>query len=156
MINWQLLSFTQLSTMQLYQMIKLRVDVFVVEQDCPYPELDDKDHAEGAFHLLGYDGEELVACARLLAEGISYPSAASIGRVATKESARGTGLGHELMQQALTNLESVWDDVPVQISAQEHLSQFYGEHGFVQCTEMYLEDGIPHIGMVREAKERCL
>ncbi|MBD1557306.1 GNAT family N-acetyltransferase [Vibrio sp. S9_S30] len=152
MIHWQLLSFTQLSTMQLYQMIKLRVDVFVVEQDCPYPELDDKDHAEGAFHLLGYDGEELVACARLLAKGISYSDVASIGRVATKESARGTGLGHELMQQALTNVESVWGNVPVKISAQEHLSQYYGKHGFVQCTEMYLEDGIPHIGMVREAK----
>ncbi|EGU61446.1 ElaA protein [Vibrio nigripulchritudo ATCC 27043] len=152
MANWQLLSFDKLSNIQLYQMLKLRVDVFVVEQDCPYPELDDKDHLDGVYHLLGYEGEELVACARLLARGISYPETTSIGRVVTKESARGHGLGHELMEQAVTHLEMQWGKVAIKISAQQHLSDYYNRHGFVQCTEMYLEDGIPHIGMIREPK----
>ncbi|BCL68405.1 ElaA protein [Vibrio nigripulchritudo] len=152
MANWQLHSFDQLSNIQLYQMLKLRVDVFVVEQDCPYPELDDKDHLDGVYHLLGYEGEELVACARLIARGISYPETTSIGRVVTKESARGHGLGHELMEQAVTHLEMQWGKVAIKISAQQHLSDYYNRHGFAQCTEMYLEDGIPHIGMIREPK----
>ena len=151
MASWQLFSFNQLSNFQLYQLIKLRIDVFVVEQNCPYPELDDKDHASGAYHLLGYEGDELVACARLLAKDISYPDQASIGRVAIKDSARGAGLGHELLQNALKHIESSWGRISIKISAQEHLSHYYNKHGFVQCTNMYLEDGIPHIGMQREA-----
>ncbi len=88
MITWQCIPFCQLTTEQLYDLLKLRVDVFVVEQTCPYPELDNKDRMTGVHHLLGYQDKELVACARLLPMGVSYPSV-SIGRVATKASARG-------------------------------------------------------------------
>ncbi|MFM2588717.1 GNAT family N-acetyltransferase [Vibrio sp. TBV020] len=149
MITWQLVPFSELNTNQLYQLIKLRVDVFVVEQTCPYPELDDKDHQQGVHHLLGYQGEELVACARLLPVGLSYPSV-SIGRVATLESKRGGGLGHKLLKQALLGCESLWPGENIEIGAQEHLAQFYSKHGFVQTSEMYLEDDIPHIDMILE------
>ncbi|KGY07190.1 GNAT family N-acetyltransferase [Vibrio sinaloensis] len=146
MITWQQLTFEQLSTTQLYQLLKLRVDVFVVEQTCPYPELDDKDHQRGVHHLLGYRNDQLVACARLLPPGISYPSA-SIGRVATKESERGSGLGHLLLQQALSSCQQLWPEQSIEIGAQEHLAKFYEKHGFVQTSPMYLEDDIPHIDM---------
>lgn len=146
MITWQQLTFEQLSTTQLYQLLKLRVDVFVVEQTCPYPELDDKDHQRGVHHLLGYRDDQLVACARLLPPGISYPSA-SIGRVATKESERGSGLGHLLLQQALSSCQQLWPEQSIEIGAQEHLAKFYEKHGFVQTSPMYLEDDIPHIDM---------
>lgn len=146
MITWQQLTFEQLSTTQLYQLLKLRVDVFVVEQTCPYPELDDKDHQRGVHHLLGYRNDQLVACARLLPPGISYPSA-SIGRVATKENERGSGLGHQLLQQALSACQQLWPKQSIEIGAQEHLAKFYEKHGFVQTSPMYLEDDIPHIDM---------
>lgn len=147
MITWQLIPFSQLSTAQLYQLIKLRIDVFVVEQTCPYPELDDKDHQLGVHHLLGYENEELVACARLIPQGLSYPSV-SIGRVATSASHRGNGLGHLLLQQALAGCESLWPRENIEIGAQEHLAKFYQQHGFVQTSAMYLEDDIPHIDMM--------
>lgn len=146
MISWQRLPFSKLTTTQLYQLIKLRVDVFVVEQTCPYPELDDKDHQTGAHHLLGYYNDELVACARLLPAGISYPSV-SIGRVATSINHRGNGLGHTLIQQALSDCETLWPRESIEIGAQEHLANFYKKHGFEQTSEMYLEDDIPHIDM---------
>ena len=149
MLNWQCLSFSELTTTQLYELLKLRVDVFVVEQTCPYPELDNKDRIEGVFHLLGYQGQELVACARLLPKGVSHATI-SIGRVVTKKNARGSGLGHQLMTQALQECQQRWPNEEIQISAQQHLIDFYLQHGFVQMSEMYLEDDIPHIEMKRE------
>lgn len=149
MIDWQLTTFNQLTTSQLYQLLKLRVDVFVVEQTCPYPELDDKDHHEGVHHLMGYFDGKLIACARLLPAGVSYPSV-SIGRVATLQSQRGEGLGHQLLDEALKQCEALWPKVSIEIGAQEHLASFYGRHGFVQTSEMYLEDDIPHIDMKLE------
>ncbi|CAM3821470.1 putative acyltransferase [Vibrio aerogenes CECT 7868] len=148
MITWQLLSFAQLTPIQLYQLLKLRVDVFVVEQNCPYPELDDKDHHPGVYHLLGYQNDQLIACARLLPKGLSYPSV-SIGRVAILKSERG-GTGHRLMTQALTDCESLWPGETIEIGAQAHLAGFYGKHGFVPTSPMYLEDDIPHIDMTLE------
>lgn len=106
MITWQFLPFSQLTTTQLYQLLKLRVDIFVVEQTCPYPELDDKDHQPGVHHLLGYQDDQLIACARLLPKGLSYPSV-SIGSVAILETKRG-GTGHQLMAQALKHCESLY------------------------------------------------
>lgn len=146
MINWYPLPFTELSTQQLYQLLKLRVDVFVVEQTCPYPELDGKDTLAGVQHLLGYADEELVACARLLPPGTTYDNA-SIGRVATKQSARGDGLGHQLLKEALTSCEVFWPGTAIDIGAQQHLESFYKSHGFKTISEMYLEDDIPHIDM---------
>jgi ElaA protein len=146
MIRWQRLSFDQLSTRQLYDLLKLRVDVFVVEQTCPYPELDDKDHQPGVYHLLGFNDDTLVASVRLLPAGVSFPSV-SIGRVVTKKSARGGGLGHQLMQESIRQCEALWPGESIEIGAQQHLSAFYQQHGFVQTSDIYLEDGIPHIEM---------
>ncbi|NVD05572.1 GNAT family N-acetyltransferase [Vibrio sp. JPW-9-11-11] len=149
MIEWQLVPFSQLTTTQLYQLLKLRVDVFVVEQNCPYPELDDKDHQQEVYHLLGYKHELLVACARLLPKGVSYPCV-SIGRVATAITERGDGLGHQLLKQALESCQLLWPNDSIEIGAQQHLQSFYQQHGFVQTSEMYLEDDIPHIDMKLE------
>ena len=146
MITWHSIPFSELSTQQLYQLLKLRVDVFVVEQNCPYPELDGKDTLAGVEHLLGYADEELVACARLLPPGTSYDNT-SIGRVATKQSARGDGLGHQLIKEALTRCEALWPSTTIDIGAQKHLENFYASHGFKTISEMYLEDDIPHVDM---------
>ncbi|MCX2760147.1 GNAT family N-acetyltransferase [Vibrio sp. Sgm 22] len=146
MITWHSIPFSELSTHQLYQLLKLRVDVFVVEQTCPYPELDGKDTLAGVEHLLGYSDEELVACARLLPPGTSYDHT-SIGRVATKQSARGDGLGHQLLKEALTRCEDLWPSTTIDIGAQQHLENFYVSHGFKTISEMYLEDDIPHVDM---------
>ncbi|OLQ85397.1 GNAT family N-acetyltransferase [Vibrio panuliri] len=152
MINWMLVPFAQLTNHELYQLLKLRVDVFVVEQTCPYPELDDKDTFDGVYHLLGYQNDQLVACSRLLPKGVSYPSV-SIGRVATLATARGNGLGHQLLDQAITECERLWPNEKIEIGAQQHLLAFYQQHGFKQTSTMYLEDGIPHIDMQRECKQ---
>lgn len=146
MITWHSIPFSELSTHQLYQLLKLRVDVFVVEQTCPYPELDGKDTLAGVEHLLGYSDEELVACARLLPPGTSYDNT-SIGRVATKQSARGDGLGHQLIKEALTRCEVLWPNTAIDIGAQQHLENFYASHGFKTISDMYLEDDIPHVDM---------
>ncbi|MEZ9230111.1 GNAT family N-acetyltransferase [Vibrio amylolyticus] len=145
-IQWLCLPFNQLTTLQLYQLLKLRVDVFVVEQNCPYPELDNKDIQDDVYHLLGYSKQDLVACARLLPAGISY-SEVSIGRIATSEMARGNGLGNNLLSEALTHTQSLWPDQSITIGSQQHLSHFYQAHGFEPVSDMYREDGIPHIDM---------
>ncbi len=150
MLTWITLPFTQLTTLQLYELMRLRVDVFVVEQTCPYPELDGKDTLDGVYHLLGYEDDELVACARLLPAGTTYDNV-SIGRVATKQNARGGGLGHKLLQQALAQCETLWPEQTIDIGAQEHLIQFYASHGFTVISDSYLEDGIPHVDMRRAA-----
>lgn len=146
MITWHSIPFSELSTQQLYQLLQLRVDVFVVEQTCPYPELDGKDTIEGVHHLMGYMDGELIACARLLPPGTTYDHA-SIGRVATKQAARGNGLGHKLLVEALARCEALWPKTTIDIGAQEHLEGFYASHGFKTISEMYLEDDIPHVDM---------
>ncbi|MGK0441261.1 MAG: ElaA protein [Pseudohongiellaceae bacterium] len=146
MINWQCLPFSQLSTHQLYDLLKLRVDVFVVEQNCPYHELDNKDRAEGAYHLLGVEDDTLVAYARLLTPGISFDNA-SFGRVVTHSGSRGNGLGTQLLNCILEHCQQLWPNQSIDIGAQEPLKDFYGRFGFTQISNMYLDDGIPHINM---------
>ena len=97
-------------------------------------------------HLLGVSHGEIVACARLLPAGVTYENV-SIGRVATKETVRGNGLGHQLLSNALKQCESLWPGQPIDIGAQQHLELFYQGHGFKSVSAMYLEDGIPHIDM---------
>jgi ElaA protein len=146
MTEWQRLSFAELDNRQLYELLKLRVDVFVVEQQCPYPELDNKDLSEQVYQLIGTQDGEIVACARLLAPGISFANV-SIGRIITKPHTRGSGLGHELMQTALAHCEQLWPGLDIDIQAQEHLLPFYQQHGFTGYSDSYLEDGIPHVDM---------
>ncbi|OBT16737.1 GCN5 family acetyltransferase [Vibrio sp. UCD-FRSSP16_10] len=148
MINWQLLSFTEIDNHLLYKMLKLRVDVFVVEQECAYPELDDKDHAKGVRHLIGLKENEVVAVARLIPAGLSYP-AVSIGRVVVSPLVRELKIGHQLMTKAVEGCQQLWPNQTIEIGAQAHLEAFYQQHGFEAFSKPYLEDGIPHIDMRR-------
>ncbi|MGF1874428.1 GNAT family N-acetyltransferase [Photobacterium frigidiphilum] len=145
-MQWQCLSFNQLSTDQLYDLIKLRIDIFVVEQNCPFHDLDNLDRKDGTHHLLGYKNDELVAYLRLLPAGTTYDNV-SMGRVATSDSARGTGIGHQLLIQGLEHAELLWPKQDIDIGAQEHLQAYYKQHGFNVISTMYLEDDIPHVDM---------
>ena len=140
--------FYELSLDQLYAIMTLRQVVFVVEQDCPYLDADGKD--QDAHHLLGYQNTELVAYARLMPPGLSYPNYAAIGRVVTKSSVRGTGTGRQLMRKSMEWVKKLYNDPPIKISAQCYLTEFYQSMGFVAIGSSYLEDGIPHVAMVKE------
>jgi ElaA protein len=132
----------------LYAILKLRQEVFIVEQNCPYLDCDGKDVE--SYHLLCYDTEQnLVAHSRLLPEGISYKGFVSIGRVVSAESVRGKGFGKLLMQESLHQIKLLFGEVPIKIGAQSYLLKFYSSFGFVSTGEEYLEDGIPHTNMVR-------
>lgn len=96
--------------------------------------------------MLGYDGDQLVAYTRLLPKGVSYPSV-SMGRVAISADHRGGGIGHQLLEESLKNCQSLWPDESIEIGAQEYLTSFYTQHGFVKTSDTYLEDNIPHIDM---------
>ncbi|MGF1684369.1 GNAT family N-acetyltransferase [Photobacterium minamisatsumaniensis] len=145
-MQWQCLTFEQLNTHQLYQLLKLRSDVFVVEQNCVYPDIDNHDCHTGTYHLLGYQQGELVAYLRLLPPGLTYADV-SVGRVLTSPSARGNGIGYQLLEQGLIEAEKHWPEHSIEIGAQSHLQHYYQRYGFTACSEEYLEDGIPHIDM---------
>lgn len=145
-IEWQTKTFEELKTRELFDCLELRQAVFVVEQECPYPDIDAKDL--NAWHLIGRIDQTVVAYARLLGPGVSYPEA-SIGRVAVGIEARGLKLGRVLMKQAITEMQKLFPDQAIQIGAQEYLSDFYISLGFKKTSEMYLEDDIPHIHMIR-------
>ncbi len=152
---WQTKKFKQLSLDQLYDLMKLRVNVFVVEQNCPYPDLDSEenqlDRHNETIHLLGYQNDSLVGYLRILAKGQSYNEYISIGRVIVAEKARGSSLGHGLMTQALQLCKQHFPKQDIKISAQEHLKGYYQKHDFEQVSPMYLEDDIPHIAMIRKS-----
>ena len=149
-MNWECLTFSQLTTDQLYELLKLRVDIFVVEQNCPYHELDEHDRHPETRHLLGYQGDQLVAYLRILPPGCTYPQV-SIGRVAVHQLMRGKGASHALLQQGLDHAESIWPEQSIKLGAQSYLLDFYKKHGFKVVSEEYLEDGIPHIDMTLQA-----
>lgn len=147
-IDWQVKRFKQLSLDELYDALKLRIDVFVVEQTCYYSDLDDLDRHPETLHLFCYQNNKMTAYLRILAPGQCYKNHPAIGRVIIEESARGTGLGHLLIKQAVDTCQKAFPQLIIKISAQEHLEKFYNQHGFTKCSEMYLEDGIPHISML--------
>ncbi len=149
MMQWIPLTFSQLSTRQLYDILRLRSEVFVVEQECAYQDLDGHDMHANTLHLLGYRDDKLTAYARILDEGVTYPEVA-IGRVVTAHTERGNGAGHELIAQALLEIKEKWPNQSVMMGAQSHLVDFYGKHGFKVSSEEYMEDGIPHIDMTRK------
>lgn len=146
--NWQCKRFAQLSNEQLYELLKFRVDIFVVEQHCPYPELDDKDRLIDTLHLIAYQHAKIIAYARLLPPGASYPEA-SIGRFAVAESLRRRGIGSMLMTKCLEHIATHWPDHDIKVSAQAHLKSFYDTFGFIKNSNTYLEDDIPHIEMFK-------
>jgi len=147
-IRWQILRFEQLTTMQLYQLLSLRVAVFVVEQACSYQELDDKDFESQTHHVIGYLNDDIIAYTRVLAPNVSYESYASIGRVIVESRCRGTNISNQLMEKSMSLIDKLWSESSIKISAQEPLEQFYNQFGFKKSSDMYLEDGIPHISMV--------
>ncbi|WP_324023381.1 GNAT family N-acetyltransferase [Aeromonas caviae] len=149
-MNWSMKSWSELTTDELYELLALRAEVFVVEQTCPFQDLDGLDRRDGVLHLLGREGEHLAAYARIMAPGIGDDSGAAIGRVVTSPTLRRGGLGHRLLAQAVRECETRWPAHSIWLGAQAHLQGFYGQHGFVAEGEGYLEDDIPHMGMRRE------
>ncbi len=145
-LQWQFLRFEGLSVHQLYALLQLRTEVFVMEQNCAFQDMDGAD--DQAMHLLGTQGGKLLTYARCFNAGIKFKEA-SIGRVITHTSLRGTGAGHALMQQAVNSMKIVWGAQPIRIGAQARLEKFYTQHGFAVASAPYIEDGIPHIEMLR-------
>ena len=154
-IKFKCVPFNQLTVNELYDIMILRQQVFVVEQNCPYLDADGKDLL--SWHLLGFAnlppsgglrGDELVAYTRLLPKGVSYENYASIGRVANSAKVRGGGVGKILMTESLRQMAILFPNQPVKIGAQTYLLRFYTSLGFVSTGEDYLEDDIPHTVMI--------
>jgi ElaA protein len=144
-VKWTCRQFDELSVTELYHILQLRSEVFVVEQQCPYLDTDDKDQA--SLHLCGRLNEKLVAYARLLPPGLAFTEA-SIGRVVTHPSFRKNGAGKLLMHHAIEKTYAAYHTGSIRIGAQLYLLQFYNNLGFTQASEIYLEDGIRHIEML--------
>ncbi|MES2410151.1 MAG: GNAT family N-acetyltransferase [Bacteroidota bacterium] len=143
-LEWKIKRFEALTAIELYNLLQLRSEVFIVEQKCPYQDVDNKD--QKALHLIGEDNGETVAYARLF-KPKDYFEQASIGRVVVKPSYRDKKLGHILMREAIYYMKHQFGERKITISAQLYLKNFYESHGFIQTSETYLEDDIPHIEM---------
>lgn len=150
MISLRWRSWNGLSKKELYDALQLRLAVFCIEQNCPYQDLDGLD--KQAMHLLAYDDGKLVGYLRFFESLEHYHGLAAIGRVCIEQSARKQGLAREIMELAL-NYSDQHFAKNIKISAQEYLEDFYSSLDFVTVTEPYLEDGIPHIGMIRQYEE---
>ena len=146
MIQFKIKPFSELSTDELYTLLQLRSEVFVVEQNCVYQDIDGKD--QKAIHVLGYSEGILVAYSRLF-KPKDYFEFSSIGRVIVKESHRDKKIGHELMRVSIDAITTLFKETKITISAQLYLKNFYESHDFVVVGESYLEDDIPHIEMKR-------
>lgn len=149
MIQWQDLHHSDLTVPQLYALLQLRCEVFVVEQACVYQDIDGDDLVGENRHLLGWQGDTLVAYARLLKSEDGF-SPVSIGRVIVSPAVRGEKLGYQLMERALASCAQHWPERALYLGAQAHLQNFYRHFGFIPVTDVYDEDGIPHVGMARE------
>ena len=145
-LDWRAVPFDALNAHELYAVLQLRTEVFVIEQDCAFQDMDGADHA--AVHLLGTADGELAAYARCFPAGVKFAEA-SIGRVITRQILRGSGMGHELMRQAIACVFGQWGAQPIRIGAQARLEKFYLQHGFLTTGTPYIEDGIPHVEMLR-------
>lgn len=139
--------FEQLTLHELYDLLQLRAEVFVVEQDCVYQDIDGKD--EKALHVLGYEDGRLVAYSRIFPPGVYFEEAA-IGRVVVKSVKRKNQLGHKILKSSIEAVENYFHTQNIKLSAQTYLIRFYESHGFKSIGEGYLEDGIPHIAMIRK------
>ena len=145
-LNWRCEAFDALKPQALYDLLRLRTEVFVMEQHCVFQDMDGADPA--CHHLLGERDGVLLAYARLVPAGLKFAEA-SIGRVVSDPALRGTGVGHTLMAQAVQVLQSLWGAQPIRIGAQAHLQAFYRRHGFETAGPIYDEDGIDHVEMLR-------
>jgi ElaA protein len=145
-INWTIKQFHELCAAELYDILRLRSEVFVVEQQCIFQDMDNLD--QSAHHLQAKIGEELVATARILKQGIAF-EVPSIGRVVSSPRYRKRGIGFALMEKAIEECIRLNGELPIKIGGQLYLKKFYENLGFEQCSDMYLEDNIPHISMIR-------
>jgi ElaA protein len=151
-IQWDIKAFQELKLGQLFDVLKLRVDVFVVEQECAYRELDEYDRHPGTRHLSGRNElGELIAYSRILSPGLRYPEV-NIGRFVVRADSRKQRIGHQMLQAALKEIFRCWAQPSIRISAQDYLQDFYAQYGFIRLSAVYLEDGIPHVEMVKDAR----
>ena len=151
MLNWRFAHFDQLTPREVHDLYRLRIAVFVLEQECPFQDVDGADPS--CWHLLGMESAapgELAAYCRLVPPGLKYAEP-SIGRVMTSAAVRRTGAGKVLMREAVERALALWPGEAIRIGAQAHLEKFYNGFGFEKASEPYIEDGIPHIEMVRKA-----
>ncbi|RIW30706.1 GNAT family N-acetyltransferase [Bacillus salacetis] len=144
-MSWNLKKFDELTNTELYNLLKERTFVFVVEQNCPYLEVDGKDPF--SYHLFKEDNGEIIAYLRILPAGVSYQEV-SIGRVFVKKEYRGQGHAEELLSKGLEFIQKELNETAVKIQAQDYLRKFYGAFGFKPISETYLEDDIPHVDML--------
>ena len=147
MVNFIVKTFQELSPTEIYEMLRLRSEVFVVEQDCVYQDIDNKDQI--AFHVLGFKEDKLIAYSRIFDAG-NYFDLPSMGRIVVQEKVRQFKYGHELVAASIQYVLDNFKEKNILISAQTYLIKFYNSHGFQQKGEEYLEDGIPHIKMLRK------
>ncbi len=152
MIHWQDLHHSELSVSALYELLKLRCEVFVVEQNCVYQDVDGEDLIGENRHLLGWRDNQLVAYARILKNEDDFAPVV-IGRVIVSPQVRGEKLGYQLMERAVASCQQYWPQHTLYLGAQAHLQPFYAHFGFSPVTDVYDEDGIPHIGMAREVSQ---
>ena len=143
-IDWTLKNFSELTPYELYAVMQLRNQVFVVEQNCVFQDADDKD--QDCYHLMGFTDSKLGAYTRLVPPGVIYPEI-SIGRVVTSPAVRRGGAGRQLMKKSIESCYELFGQMPIKIGAQLYLKKFYESFGFDQISEVYLEDGIEHIYM---------
>lgn len=148
-MKYKLKRFNKLTTEELYKILKLRNEIFIVEQNCPYVDCDDKDY--NAYHLFLEQNNNIVAYLRILDKGISYDEI-SVGRVVVSKDYRGKRIATEILLEAIKFIETVLNEKEIRISAQAHLIEFYGAVGFDSVSEEYLEDDIPHIEMLYRSK----
>ncbi len=144
-IKFEIKRFDELSTIEIYNILRLRAEVFIVEQDCVYRDIDNKD--QKALHVIGWKNENIVAYARLFDAG-DYFEKASIGRVVVSKNERQFGYGHDLIKTSINAIEIHYNTKEIKISAQTYLKKFYETHNFKMIGDGYLEDGIPHINMI--------
>ncbi|MFS4492715.1 GNAT family N-acetyltransferase [Maribacter sp. 2308TA10-17] len=146
MLNIIVKTFDELTANELYDLLQLRSEIFVVEQDCVYQDLDGKD--QKALHVLGIKNDKIVAYTRIFKAG-DYLAQASIGRVLVKKHEREHGYGVDIMKASIKAVEENFSETSIALSAQTYLKRFYNSLGFVEKGGEYLEDGIPHVMMVR-------
>ena len=150
-VQWKLATFDNLTVRELYAVLQLRTEVFVMEQNCAFQDMDGADdqavHLLGTQRTTGHEGDQLVAYARLFPAGVKFAEA-SIGRVITSGAVRGQGLGHTLIARAVSSVHTLWGLQPIRIGAQARLKDYYSQHGFVYMALPYVEDGIDHLEML--------
>lgn len=145
MISYQIKHYKELTKDQLHDIISIRIAVFVVEQNCPYQELDGKD--KDAYHLMAIEDDVIIGTLRILKPGVYYKEAA-IGRVVSHPDHRNKKLGHTMMSKAMEYAQKELNYSSIRLSAQTHLVEYYSKHGFQSTGKEYLEDGIPHTEML--------